>query len=67
MRQILDQHAVALIGWDIFDFSSEIAEFYVAKLDRKQDLNVLYHVWRSENQDGRPASGWLVVLRINVA
>ena len=31
-----------LIGWDIFDFSSETAEENSTKLDRKQDLNVLY-------------------------
>ena len=34
--------ALALIGWDIFDFSSETAEQNSTKLDRKQDLNVLY-------------------------
>ena len=33
-----------LIGWDIFDFSSEIAERNSTKLDRKQDLNVHYQV-----------------------
>ena len=33
-----------LIGWDIFDFSSETAEQNSWKLDRKQDLNVLYQV-----------------------
>ena len=47
-----------LIGWDIFDFSSETAEWNWTKLDRKQDLNVLYQVCvflgRSEKQDGRP-------------
>ena len=31
-----------LIGLDIFDFSSEIAERNSTKLDRKQDLNVFY-------------------------
>ena len=31
-----------LIGWDIFDFSSETAERNSTKLDRKQDLNVIY-------------------------
>ena len=45
------------IGWDIFNFSSETAEWNSTKLDRKQDLNVLYQVcviWsRSEKQDGR--------------
>ena len=33
-----------LIGWDIFDFSSETAESNSTKLDRKQDLNALYQV-----------------------
>ena len=33
-----------LIGWDIFDFSSETAEQNSTKLDRKQDLNILYQV-----------------------
>ena len=33
-----------LIGWDIFDFFSEIAERNSTKLDRKQTLNVLYQV-----------------------
>ena len=33
-----------LIGWEIFDFLSEIAERSSTKLDRKQDLNVLFQV-----------------------
>ena len=33
-----------LICWDIFDFSSETTERNSTKLDRKQDLNVLYQV-----------------------
>ena len=33
-----------LIGWDIFDFSSETAGRNSTKLDRKQDLNILYQV-----------------------
>ena len=33
-----------LIGWDIFDFSSETAERYSTRLDRKQDLNALFQV-----------------------
>ena len=33
-----------LIGWDITDFSSETAERNSTKLDREQDLNVLYQV-----------------------
>ena len=52
-----------LIGWDIFDFSSETAEWNSTKLDRKQDLNILYQVCvfsgRSENQDGCPGL-WLL-------
>ena len=51
-----------LIGWDIFDFSSETAEQNSTKLDRKQDLNVLYQVCvfsgRSEKQDCHPGL-WL--------
>ena len=33
-----------LIGWDIFNFSSETAEHNSTTLDRKQDLNILYQV-----------------------
>ena len=33
-----------LICWDIFDFSSETTERNSTKLDRKQDLKVLYQV-----------------------
>ena len=33
-----------MIGWDIFDFSSETAKRNSTKLDRKQDRNVLYQV-----------------------
>ena len=33
-----------LIGWDIFDFSSETTEQNSTKRDRKQDLNVLNQV-----------------------
>ena len=32
-----------LIGWDIFDFSSETAEQNSTKLDRKQDINVFIY------------------------
>ena len=50
-----------LIGWDIFDFP-ETAERNSTKLDRKQDLNVLYQVcvFRADRkkQDGR-LSLWL--------
>ena len=34
-----------LIGWDIFDFFSETNEQNSTKLDRTQDLKVLYHVY----------------------
>ena len=51
-----------LIGWDIFDFSSETAERNSVKFDRKQDVKILYQVCvfsgRLEKQDGRPGL-WL--------
>ena len=52
-----------LIGWDIFDFSSETDEQNSTKLDRKQDLKALYQVcvfrgdW--ENKMTALVSGWL--------
>ena len=52
-----------LIGWDIFDFSSETAERNSTKLNRKQDLNILYQVcvfradWK--NKMAALASDWL--------
>ena len=52
-----------LIGWEIFDFFSEIAERSSTKLDRKQDLNVLYQVcvFRADqkNKMAALASDWL--------
>ena len=52
-----------LIGWDIFDFFSETAERNSTKLDRKQDLNVLYQVcvFRADrkNKMAALASDWL--------
>ena len=52
-----------LIGWDIFDFSSETAKWNSTKLDRKQDLNVLYQVcvFRADrkNKMAALASDWL--------
>ena len=52
-----------LIGWDIFDFSSETAEQNSTKLDRKQDLNVLYQVCvlgaDQKNKMAALASDWL--------
>ena len=51
-----------LIGWSIFDFSSETAERNSTKLDRKQDLNVLYQVcvFRADrkNKMAALASDW---------
>ena len=52
-----------LIGWDIFDFSSETAEWNSTKLDRKQDLDVLYQVcvFRADRKSNMAAlvSDWL--------
>ena len=52
-----------LIGWDIFDFFSETAEQNSTKLDRKQDLNVLYQlcVFRADRKNKMVAltSDWL--------
>ena len=57
-----------LIGWDIFDFSSETAERNSTKLHRKQDLNVLYHccVFRADrkNKMAALASDWLRHFRL---
>ena len=53
----------ALIGWDTFDFFSETAEGNSTKLDRKQDLNVLYQVcvFRADRKTKMAAlaSDWL--------
>ena len=53
-----------LIGWDIFDFSSEVAERNSTKLDRKQDLNALYQVcvfWVDRKiKMAALASDWLI-------
>ena len=55
-----------LIGWDVFDFLSEIAERNSTKPDRKQTLNVLYQVcvfgpiWKNE----MAASDWLRNFRL---
>ena len=57
-----------LIGWDIFDSSSETAEQNSTKLDRKQELNVLYQVcvfradWK--NKMAALASDWLRHFRL---
>ena len=53
----------ALIGWDTFDFFSKTAEGNSTKLDRKQDLNVLYQVcvFRADRKTKMAAlaSDWL--------
>ena len=49
------------LTFHIFDFSSETAGLNSTKLDRKQDLNVLYQFcvfWSLEKQDDRPGL-WL--------
>ena len=57
-----------LIGWDIFNFSSETTERNSTKLDRKQDLNVLYQVcvFRADrkNKMAALASDWLRHFRL---
>ena len=57
-----------LICWDIFDFSSETVERNSTKLDRKQDLNILYQVcvfWADrKNKIAALASDWLRYFRL---
>ena len=57
-----------LIGWDIFDFSSETTKRNSTKLDRKQDLNVLYKVYGfradRKNKMAPLASDWLIHFRL---
>ena len=57
-----------LIGWDIFDFSPVTAERNSTKLDRKQDLNVLYkYVFFRANRKNKMAtlaSDWLRHFRL---
>ena len=52
-----------LIDWDIFYFSSETAEWNSTKVDRKQDLNVLFKVCifrgHRKNKMAVLASDWL--------
>ena len=56
------------IGWDIFDFASETAERNSRKLDRKQDLNILYQVCvfqaDRKNKMAALASDWLRLIRL---
>ena len=57
-----------LIDWDIFDFSSETTERNSTKLDRKQDLNILYQVCvflaDQKNKMAALASDWLRHFRL---
>ena len=57
-----------LIGWDIFNFSSETAKRNSTKPDRKQDLNALYQVcvFRADrkNKMAALASDWLRHFRL---
>ena len=57
-----------LIGWNIFNFFSETAEWNSTKLDRKQDLNFLYQVcvFRADrkNKMAALASDWLTHFRL---
>ena len=57
-----------LIGWHIFDFSSETVERNSTILHRKQDLNVLYQVcvFRADrkNKMAALASDWLTYFRL---
>ena len=57
-----------LIGWDIFDFSSETVEWNSTKLDREQDLNVLYQVCvfgaDRKNKMAALASDWPIPFRL---
>ena len=49
-----------LTGWDIFDFSSETAERNSTKLDRNQDLKVLYQVniFRADRKNKMTWNRW---------
>ena len=58
----------SLIGWDIFDFCSKTTERNSTKVDRKQDLNVLYQVcvFRADGKNNMAvlASDWLTYFRL---
>ena len=58
----------SLIGWVIFDFSSETAKWNSTKLDRKQDLNVLYQICvfqaDPKNKMAALAYDWLKYFRL---
>ena len=58
----------SLIGWDIFDFSSKTAEPNSTKLNRKQNLNILYHIFvfgaDRKNKMAALTSDWLRPFRL---
>ena len=57
-----------LICWDIFNFFSETIEWNLPKLERKQELNVLYQVCvfriNQKNKMAALASDWLTHFRL---
>ena len=61
-----------LIGWYIFDFSSDNAERNSAKRDKKQDLNVLYQfrvLWPISKKMAAladPSKRWRIELRCTI-
>ena len=61
-------HRLSSLTFHFFDFSSETAEWNLTKLDRKQDLNILYQVcvfradWK--NEMAVLASDWLRLFRL---
>ena len=55
-----------LIGWDIFDFSSETSKRNSTKLNRKQDLNVLYQVCVCRAALADSSKRWHIVLRCTI-
>ena len=52
-----------LIGWDIFDFSSETTERNSTKLDRKQDLKALYQVCVFRTDRKNKMAAWTLIGR----
>ena len=62
-----------LIDWDIFDFSSKTTERNSTKLDRKQDLNILFWVcvfgadqWTKMSALADSSKRWHIVLRCTI-
>ena len=63
VRRMSVVRRLSVVNFHIFDFSSETTEQNSTKLDRKQDLNVLYQVcvfWADrKNKMAAPSSDWL--------